>query len=218
MKIEVWSDYICPFCYIGKRHLEKALEKFPELEQVEVEFKSFELNPNQEVYSGKNINELLSSKYGMTIEEAKLANQRIGGQAAGVGLNFNFNEMKPTNTLDAHRLAKYGKTIGKQKEIIEKILYAYFTESKLISDHHVLVGIAESVGFDKDVTMDVLQDPSKYENEVRRDEALARQMGVTGVPFFLINKKYAVSGAQPTEAFVNALQKARQDESSQSNG
>lgn len=212
MKIEVWSDFVCPFCYIGKRRLEEAIAQFPGKDQVEVEFKSFELDPNAQTYSGTGINEALAKKYGMSIEEAKRANEGIGSQAAGVGLTFNFDEMKPTNTFDAHRLAKFAATVGKEKEMTEKLLASYFTESKLISDHDVLVEIAQTAGIEKEETLAVLNDSTKYANDVRIDEALAQQMGVTGVPFFVINQKYSISGAQPTETFRRALQQVWEEE------
>ncbi len=212
MKIEVWSDFVCPFCYIGKRRLEEAIAQFPGKAQVEVEFKSFELDPNAQTYSGTGINEALAKKYGMSIEEAKRANEGIGSQAAEVGLTFNFDEMKPTNTFDAHRLAKFAATVGKEKEMTEKLLASYFTESKLISDHDVLVEIAQAAGIEKEETLAVLNDSTKYANDVRIDEALAQQMGVTGVPFFVINQKYSISGAQPTETFRRALQQVWEEE------
>ncbi|WP_182104673.1 DsbA family oxidoreductase [Niallia taxi] len=212
MKIEVWSDFVCPFCYIGKRRLEEAIAQFPGKDQVEVEFKSFELDPNAQTYSGTGINEALAKKYGMSIEEAKRANEGIGSQAAEVGLTFNFDKMKPTNTFDAHRLAKFAATVGKEKEMTEKLLASYFTESKLISDHDVLVEIAQTAGIEKEETLAVLNDSTKYANDVRIDEALAQQMGVTGVPFFVINQKYSISGAQPTETFRRALQQVWEEE------
>lgn len=212
MKIEVWSDFVCPFCYIGKRRLEEAIAQFPGKDQVEVEFKSFELDPNAQTYSGTGINEALAKKYGMSIEEAKRANEGIGSQAAEVGLTFNFDEMKPTNTFDAHRLAKFAATVGKEKEMTEKLLASYFTESKLISDHDVLVEIAQTAGIEKEETLAVLNDSTKYANDVRIDEALAQQMGVTGVPFFVINQKYSISGAQPTETFRRALLQVWEEE------
>jgi predicted DsbA family dithiol-disulfide isomerase len=212
MKIDVWMDFICPFCYLGKRHLEQALEQFPYNEKVEIEYKSFELNPDQPKYSGQNIYQLLADKYGMSIEEAINANESVGRQAAKVGLNYYFDEMKPTNTFDAHRLAKYAKTCGKEKQITEKLFHSYFIEAKLISDHVALSEIAVSEGLDRDSVIAVLEDGSRYKNEVRSDETLAKQYGITGVPFFLINQKYAISGAQPIEAILDALQNIWKEE------
>jgi predicted DsbA family dithiol-disulfide isomerase len=212
MKIEVWSDFVCPFCYIGKRRLEEALSQFPQRDQVEVEFKSFELDPNSPKYSGKSIHEALAAKYGMTIEQAKQANQGVGQQAASVGLTFNFENMKPTNTFDAHRLAKFAKTQGKEAAITEKLLYAYFTESKNLGDDDTLADIAEASGLDRQETLNVIQDKNAYANDVRIDQAVAQQYRITGVPYFIINSKYAISGAQPTATFAGALQKVWEEE------
>nr|WP_083606925.1 DsbA family oxidoreductase [Paenibacillus helianthi] len=210
MKIEIWSDYVCPFCYIGKRRLESALEQFAHQNEVVIEYRSFELNPQGSMYSGKNMHQILSEKHGMSIEQAKEANAKLGQQAAMMGLVYNFDQMKPTNTFDAHRLTQYAKSVGKDKELSEKLFYSYYTEAKLISDHDTLADIAESIGMNRDESMAVLQDPSKYANEVRSDEATAKQLGITGAPFFVIDRKYAISGAQPIEIFLSALNQAAQ--------
>ncbi|MFD2443262.1 DsbA family oxidoreductase [Bacillus sp. CGMCC 1.16607] len=213
MKIEIWSDFVCPFCYIGKRRLEEALNQFPHKEKVEVEFKSFELDPNAPEYSGRSIHEALAVKYGMTIDEAKKANEGVGKQANSVGLTFNFEEMKPTNTFDAHRLAKYAKTLGKEREITERLLFGYFMESKNLGDQETLLDLAESVGLDRNDAVTILQDKNAFANDVRIDEGLAQAYGVRGVPYFIINQKYAISGAQPTETFLRALLQVWQEES-----
>ncbi|AJG58582.1 TPA: DsbA family oxidoreductase [Bacillus cereus] len=212
MKIEVWSDFVCPFCYIGKRRLEMALEQFPHKKDVEVEFKSFELDQNAPIYSGTSINEVLASKYGISIEEAKRNNVQLGNHAASMGLSFNFDEMKPTNTFDAHRLAKFAKNQGKEKEITENLLFAYFTESKNLSDVDTLATIAEAAGLDKEEALRVINDKKAYANDVRIDEAIAQQYQISGVPYFIINQKYAISGAQPLETFVGALQQVWEEE------
>jgi len=212
MKIEVWSDFVCPFCYIGKRRLEMALEQFPHRDEVDVEFKSFELDQNSPVYSGKNIHEVLASKYGMTIEQAKQNNEQLGQQAASIGLTFNFEDMKPTNTFDAHRMAKFAKTQGKEKVASENLLHAYFTDSKNLSDLETLAEIAVASGLNHQETLSVLNDKTAYANDVRIDEALAQQYRITGVPYFIINQKYAISGAQPMETFVGALQKVWEED------
>ncbi|MGN4427331.1 DsbA family oxidoreductase [Bacillus cereus group sp. MYBK30-1] len=212
MEIEVWSDFVCPFCYIGKRRLEMALEKFPHRDDVEVEFKSFELDPNTPIYSGTSINEVIASKYGISVEEANRNNIQIGNHAASIGLSFNFEEMKPTNTFDAHRLAKFAKDQGKEKEITENLLFAYFTESRNLSDAETLSTIAETSGLDKKEALNVINNKNAYANEVRIDEAIAQQYKITGVPYFIVNQKYAISGAQPLEAFVGALQQVWEEE------
>ncbi|WP_342399739.1 DsbA family oxidoreductase [Weizmannia sp. FSL W8-0676] len=212
MKIEVWSDFVCPFCYIGKRRLEMALAQFPHRNQVEVEFKAFELDPAAEKGIGKNIHEAIAEKYGISMEEAKKANRGIGEQAASVGLHYDFDNMKPTNTLDAHRLEKFAATEGKGAELAEKLFHAYFTEGAYIGDHETLAAIAESAGLSREKALEVLRDPNAYLNDVRVDEAIAQQYGITGVPFFILNQKYAISGAQPLETFTSALQKVWQEE------
>lgn len=212
MKIEVWSDFVCPFCYIGKRRLEMALDQFSHKNEVDVEFKSFELDPNAQLYSGKSIHEVLASKYGMSIEEAKKNNEQLEQQAASIGLIFNFEEMKPTNTFDAHRLAKWAKVQEKEKSVTENLLLAYFTDSKNISDLEVLADIAEASGLDREKALSVLKDKTAYANDVRVDEGIAKQYGVSGVPYFIINQKYAISGAQPLDTFVGALQQVWEEE------
>ncbi|MEH7548273.1 MULTISPECIES: DsbA family oxidoreductase [Bacillaceae] len=212
MKIEVWSDYVCPFCYIGKRRLELALEQFPHKEQVEVEFKAFELDPNSPTYNGESIHEVLANKYRMSVEQAKQANQNVGNQAATVGLTYNFDGMKPTNTFDAHRLAKFAKTKGKAAVVSENLLQAYFTEAKNIGDFDTLADIAEASGLNRQEVLNILHDKTAFANEVRADEAIAQQYQIGGVPYFIINSKYAISGAQPLETFMGALHKVWEEE------
>lgn len=212
MKIEVWSDFVCPFCYIGKRRLENALAQFPNKDSVTVEYKSFELDPNAPANSGKSIHEMLAAKYGMSVEEAKRANEGVKQQAASAGLVFNFEEMKPTNTFDAHRLAKFAKEKGKEAEITEQLLRAYFTESKQIGSHETLAEIAVEIGLDRTEAAAVLADEKTYAVDVRNDEAIAQQYKITGVPFFILNEKYAISGAQPEDVFANALQQVWEEE------
>ena len=212
MKIEVWSDYVCPFCYIGKRRLEQALSQFPHKDNVEVEYKSFELDPNAPKETDQTMHEMLAGKYGMSIEQAKQANENVGKQAATVGLTYHFDQMKPANTFDAHRLTKYAKTLGKDRDITETLLYAYFTESKHIADEETLATIAESVGINRQDALKVIIDKQAFANDVRNDVEMAKKLGVSGVPFFVINQKYAISGAQPTETFINALNQVWQEE------
>lgn len=212
MKIEVWSDIACPFCYIGKRRLEEALVQFPHKDQVEIEFKSFELAPTASLNSGKSIYEDLSTKYGMSIEQAKQTAKGIAQQAASVGLTFNFDEMILTNTFDAHRLIKWAKLYGKEAAITEKLFYAYFTESKDLGSIEALADIAEASGLERQEALRVLNDKNLYTNDVRSDEGAAKQYGIRGVPYFIINQKYAISGAQPMDTFAGALQKVWEEE------
>ncbi|WP_201715045.1 DsbA family oxidoreductase [Rossellomorea arthrocnemi] len=212
MKIEVWSDYVCPFCYIGKRHLEMALEKFPQRDKVEIEFKSFELDPGAPVHTEYSIQELLSKKYGTSIEQAKNMTDSMSQQAATVGLDFQFDTNIPTNTFDAHRLTKYAKLKGKEAEMTEILLHAHFTLSKHIGDKDTLVEFAKQAGLDEKEAETVLSG-SDHSQEVRMDEDQAGQIGVQGVPFFVINRKYAISGAQPSDVFLNSIQKVWEEES-----
>ncbi|MCP3741019.1 DsbA family oxidoreductase [Rossellomorea sp. BNER] len=206
MIIEVWSDYACPFCYIGKRRLEEALDAFPHKSKVQVVFKSFELDPNSDRNTDLNIHEILAKKYGTSIEQAKKMNESLRQQALSVGLDFKFDTMIPTNTLDAHRLTKFAETKGKEAEIIERLLKAYFTDSLHIGDHGTLLQLADEVGLDR-IEVESILKSNDFTEDVRDDESRASQIGVTGVPFFVLNQKYAISGAQPKEVFENALLK-----------
>ncbi|MBM7584028.1 putative DsbA family dithiol-disulfide isomerase [Bacillus pakistanensis] len=211
MKIEVWSDYACPFCYIGKRRLEEALETFPHKSKVEVVFKSFELDPNSDRNTDRSIHEIIANKYGTSIDQAKKMNENLRKQALSVGLDFKFDSMIPTNTLDAHRLTKFAETKGKVVEITERLLKAYFTDSLHIGDHRTLLHLAEEVGLDRDEVESILKSED-FTKEVRNDESQASQIGVTGVPFFVINQKYSISGAQPKEVFESAILKVWEEE------
>lgn len=211
MKIEVWSDFVCPFCYIGKRKMESALENFTHKNDVTIEYKSYELDTDAEKKPGMKMHELLAKKYGMTVEKAKQMNEDIGKQAAEVGLTYNFDDMQHTNTFDAHCVAKFAGKQGKGKEMTERLLHAYFTESKLISDHTTLIELAGEVGLDVNKTANVLKS-DMYATHVREDEEQARQIGVQGVPFFVFNEKYAVSGAQSAEAFSEVFEKVWEEE------
>jgi len=213
MKIEIWSDFVCPFCYIGKRKLEEALAVFTDKERVELEFKSFQLDPNAPLYTGQNFYESMAKKFG-SVEQSKQMTAGITEQAKLVGLDFRFDTMKPTNTFDAHRLTKFAAEKRKGAVLSEKLLYANFTDSKDIGSIETLLEIAEEAGLDKNDVLAVLQDEQAYKKEVYADIEEARQFGITGVPYFIFNRKYAISGAQPTEAFTQALNKVWEEEKS----
>lgn len=215
MKIEVWSDFVCPFCYIGKRRLENAMKTFPHENQIILEFKSYELDPNTEATPNKSIHEYLSEKKGMSIEQAKQMNESVGKQAAEVGLTYHFDTMQHTNTFDAHRIAKYAEQQGKGIEMAERLMHAYFTESKLISDYETLITLAIDVGLDENAVTTLLK-VDDYAIHVRADEEQARQIGVQGVPFFVFNEKYALSGAQPQEVFAEVLEQVWEEEQQES--
>lgn len=211
MKIEIWSDYTCPFCYIGKRHLETALAKFTHRDQVELVYKSYQLDPQAPKYDGQDYYETMGAKFG-GVERAKQMTASVAEQAKVAGLTFHFDTMKPTNTFDAHRLNKYAQEKGKDIEITEKLLQANFTDSEDVGHLETLAEIAEEVGLNKAETLTVLQDETAFRDGVNTDIKEAQQFGITGVPFFLINRKYAISGAQPVETFAQALDKVWEEE------
>ena len=164
------------------------------------------MDPNTPKDVNKNIYEALAQKYGMSVEQAKANTQNMVRMAKEVGLDYQMDTLILTNTFDAHRLAMFAKTKGLMIEMTERILQAYFTESKHIGDHATLTELAVEVGLDREAVAAMLASDAMTD-EVRADEQLAKQYRVTGVPFYLINKKYALTGAQPTEVFVEALQK-----------
>ncbi|WEG14796.1 DsbA family oxidoreductase [Pullulanibacillus sp. KACC 23026] len=212
MKIELWSDFVCPFCYIGKQRLEMAISRFPHKEEVEVIYKSFQLDPHAEAYSEKSIYEVLAAKFGSTVEQVKKMNESLIQQAAEIGLDFNYEIMKPTNTLDAHRLAKLAKSLDKEHALTNLLLKGYFTDGKNIGDPNTLLDLAEKAGIDRESASKVLNTPDAYLADVQKDIEEAQAIGVQGVPFFVVNRKYAISGAQPLETFVGALNQIWQEE------
>lgn len=211
MKIEVWSDYVCPFCYIGKRTLEQALENFPHKDEVQVSYKAFQLDPNTKSDENISVHEALANKYEISVDEAKAMNNQLVARAAEVGLTYNFDQVKQTNTLDAHRLAKYAETKGKGKEMAERLMKGYFTESKFLGKLDTLIELAVEAGLDREETETVLK-TGGFAASVQEDQAEAAKLQVQGVPFFVINRKYAISGAQPVTAFADTLQKVWEEE------
>ncbi|MBE6054579.1 MAG: DsbA family oxidoreductase [Clostridium sartagoforme] len=211
MKVEIWSDIFCPFCYIGKRRFENALSKFQDKDRVEIVFRSFELNTEASKINNKNIHEVISEKYGITIDEAKANNDNIVNQAKTLGLEYNFDDLVLTNSFDAHRITHYAKDFGKNVEMTEALFKAYFTDSKNISDFNILGELAESIGLNKEDAIRFLNS-DKYKTEVREDELLARNYGISSVPTFIFNEKFKVTGAQQEEIFLMALNKAIEEE------
>ena len=206
MNVEIWSDIACPFCYIGKRKFEQALEQFPHKDKVAVSFKSFQLDPNAEVEQSQTTTEMLAQKYGMPIEQAKEMNEQVTDQAKDVGLDYHLESSVLTNTKDAHRLSHFAKEHGKMGEMMERLLKAYFTEGKHVGDHDTLVSLAVEVGLDKEAAKALLKS-DQYNDIVKEEMQDGVNIGVQGVPFFVFNRKYAVSGAQPPQAFLDVLEK-----------
>ncbi|WP_124068893.1 DsbA family oxidoreductase [Filibacter tadaridae] len=211
MKIEVWSDYVCPFCYIGKRRLEEALKETGIGEKAEIVFKAYELSSDSPMTSDETMQTVLAKKYGMGVEEAKQATDNIVVQAKSVGLEYDYDNVRPANTFNAHRLAKLAETEGVAGQMSERLLHAYFVDAERIGTDEVLLRIAEEAGVSLARAKEVLGS-DEFSTDVKADIAEAAQIGVKGVPFFVINRKYAISGAQPTEAFADALKKVAEEE------
>ena len=211
MKVDIWSDVVCPFCYIGKRKFEKALEQFSAKDKVEVEWHSFQLDPELEYKEGQSVHEYLGKRKGGTTADGKKMNDYMTGVAKEVGLEYNFDKAIINNTFDAHRLLHFAKEKGVQNEMKERLFKAYYTEGKNIGDINTLVQLAGEVGLNEEAVRAVLNS-DVYAQEVRMDQYEAFQIGVQGVPFFVFNSKYAVSGAQPTEVFEQVLSKVWQEE------
>ncbi len=209
MKIDVWVDYICPFCYIGKRNLDLALEKH-EGEPIEVELHGYMLNPELPKEPTKTLNEYVAEKYGKTEAQAQTDNTRIEDMAKAVGLPIDFSKTFMINTQDAHRLHQFAKTKGLGTKLFDRIQRAYYSEGILLSDHDTLAAYAEEIGLDRDEAMAVLADESRFLDELNADLLIARQIGISGVPFFVIDKKLGLSGAQPHETILSAIEQASQ--------
>ena len=211
MKIEVWSDYVCPFCYIGKRRLEQALKQLRLDEKAEVVFKAYQLDPNTPVNSGQSLVDGLAVKFNVSKQEAENMMKNIEEQAKTVNLHYQVDKMKTSNTFDAHRLAKFAEKHGLEKEVTERLMDGYFVKGECIDTEEILVAIALEAGLNAEETKAMLHSDD-FTDEVNRDIEEAQEVGVKGVPFFVINRKYAISGAQSTEAFVEALEKIAEEE------
>jgi len=207
MKIEIWSDFVCPFCYMGKRRFEEALRQFEHREAVDVVFRSFELDPNSRRDVSINLVDHLVVKYNITKAAAKANIENVTMQAKMMGLDYHMEEAIQTNTFDAHRLTHYAKTVNLMDEITERLMKAHFTESLNIGDHEVLMTLSEEVGLNGEEVQKVLS-TGQFGEEVRRDQLRARELGIRSVPNFLIDDRISVSGAQPIRVFLQALEEA----------
>jgi predicted DsbA family dithiol-disulfide isomerase len=208
MKVEIWSDILCPFCYIGKRKFEQALAQFPEKDAVEIEWKSFQLSPSLITDPSISSTNSLAKSKNIPVEEAQLMIDRVTSIAKNVNLNYDFERAVVANSYEAHRLLHLAKEKGIQNEVKEKLLRAYFVEGKNIADFDTLILLGEEVGLNvREVNL--LFKSNKYADEVAKDIDQAQEIGVTGVPFFVFNRKYAVSGAQEAATFLNVLEKAK---------
>lgn len=211
MKIEIWSDIVCPFCYIGKRKFEKALDGFGAKDNVEIVWRSFQLDPEMQPVAGQSVHEYLAMRKGVSPEKGKEMNDYMSGIAKEEGLEYNFDKAIISNTLDAHRLLHFAKTKGLQNEIKERLFKAYYTEGRNIGDQDTLAQLGQEVGLDATEIKSALQTDA-YKQDVELDQYEANQVGARGVPFFVFNDKYAVSGAQPTDVFTQVLNKVWEEE------
>ncbi|MDD4777189.1 MAG: DsbA family oxidoreductase [Fermentimonas sp.] len=207
MKIEIWSDVMCPFCYIGKRNFETALEQFGDKNKLEVVWKSFQLDPTlPEVQNGSYTEHLMDSK-GMPRKQVEGMLGNVTQMAKNVGLEYDFDKSVMVNSFKSHRLLQLSKTRGLGDATEERLFRAFFTEGKNIADDETLVELGKEVGLNETEIRNALTD-EKYSDMVKQDIQEARSIGVSGVPFFVFNRKYAVSGAQPPQAFLQTLEKS----------
>ena len=213
LRLDIWSDIACPWCYVGKRHLEAALTRFEHADDVEIVWRAFELDPSAprardedgQTYVGR-----LAKKYGTGAAQAQEMIDRLTKTGAADGLEFRFDIIRPGNTFDAHRLLHLAHERGVQAELKERLLRAYMTDGQAIGDPDVLLPLAREVGLDA-LELRAVLDSDRYAKEVRADETLARELGITGVPFFVLGGKLGVSGAQPADVMLAALEKAWTD-------
>ena len=205
MIIDVWSDVVCPWCFIGKRRLEKALEQFEHKDEITVRHRAFELAPDatQTMPTSK----LLAEKYRISPEDVKAMQANVCAIADGEGLCYNLDETLSGNTFDAHRLLLWAATLGKQDELLEAMYSNYFEKSLPLFSHLDLCSVAESVGIASVDVINILES-DQFKSEAIADRELAAQLGATGVPFFVVDMKYAISGAQPLEAFIETINTA----------
>ena len=209
MRVEIWSDIACPWCYVGKARFEKALDAFPHRDEVEVVHRSFELDPGRAKGDIQPVIKMLTKKYGMSEAQAQAGEENLGTQAAAEGLDYRTRDRDHGNTFDMHRLLHFAKEQGRQDELIGLLYKANFAEERTVfDDDERLVELAVAAGLDADAARKVLADPAAYADAVRADEREAAELGANGVPFFVLDRKFGVSGAQPAEVFTQALTQA----------
>jgi predicted DsbA family dithiol-disulfide isomerase len=208
MHVEIWSDIACPWCYVGKRRFERALAEFEHRDEVTVTWRSFELDPAAPPEAAGEYAERLASKYGMSREQAQSMIDGMTETAAGEGLDFRFDRARGGNTFDAHRVLHLAREHAIEDALKERLLRAYFSEGALISDHATLQRLAVEAGLPADEVADTLAS-GRFADEVREDERTARSFGISGVPFFVVDRQYGASGAQAPETLLQLLRQAR---------
>jgi len=207
MKVEIWSDVMCPFCYIGKRRFEDALAQSPHKNEIEVEWKSFQLNPDMVTSPGTNINQYLAKAKGWTLEQAEEMNAHVTGMAAEAGLTYNFDKAIVANSFNAHRFSHLAKKHGLGDAAEEQLFKAYFTDGKNTDDINTLIELGTAIGLNAAEVKQTLESDA-YAGEVKEDIIEAQRLGVRGVPFFVLDRKYGISGAQAVPVFEETIEKA----------
>lgn len=207
VNVDIWSDIVCPWCYLGKRRLEGALAAFEHADQVRVVWHSFELDPSAPVRRDGDMATRVARKYGISRDEALANQQRLSDLAAAEGLEYHLERTVAGNTFDAHRLLHLAAERDLQSALKERLMRAYFTEGRAIGDTGVLAELAGEVGLDRSEVEQVLQGPA-FGDAVRADESMADEIGVSGVPFLVVDRRYAVAGAQPSDVMLDVLRRA----------
>jgi predicted DsbA family dithiol-disulfide isomerase len=210
MQVEIWSDVVCPWCYLGKKRFEQALADFEHRDQVQVVYRSFELDPTAPHGVTTPTVERLAEKYGMSPSEADRAQRQMEERAAADGVTFRMAGLRSGNTRDAHRLLQLAKEAGLQGQLMERLQRAYFTDQESIFDHATLTRLATEAGLDPGDVAAVLAS-DRYTDHVETDERMAEALGATGVPLFVIDRKYGISGAQPPETIASVLEQVWED-------
>ncbi|MFF4184307.1 DsbA family oxidoreductase [Streptomyces sp. NPDC001691] len=210
MRVEIWSDIACPWCYIGKARFEKGLAKFAHRDDVEVVHRSFELDPGRDKGDIGPVIPMLAKKYGRTLDEAREMEAHVASTAHAEGLGYLADGRDHGNTFDIHRVLHLAKARGRQSELLDLAYRANFAEERSVFDPEVLVEIAVAAGLDADEVRTVLADADAYADEVRADEREAAGLGANAVPFFVLDRAYGISGGQPAEVFTQALEQAWQ--------
>jgi predicted DsbA family dithiol-disulfide isomerase len=209
MQVEIFSDVVCPWCAIGKRRFETALGRFEHRADVDVVWRAFELDPHAPARRTGDLAEILAAKYGMTHDEARAANERLTRMATEEGLDFHLERAQPGNTFDAHRLLHFARHAGPgvQDALKERLFVAYFTEGAPLGDHETLCRLAAEAGLDAQRCTEILAG-DRYSDEVRADEREAHELGVTGVPFFVVDGRFGIPGAQDADTILEVLRRA----------
>ena len=207
MRVDIWSDVVCPWCYLGKRQFEQALEAFGHRDDVEVVYRSFELDPEAPAGETRPTLDVLATKYAMSPERAREAQAEMEQRAARQGLTFHLDGQRSGNTRDAHRLLQLARARDAQAELVERLHRAHFTDQVSVFDRSSLAGLAADAGLDRDEVLAVLATDA-YADMVDADEDMARSIGATGVPLFVIDRRYGIAGAQPAETILEVLERA----------